>query len=472
MNIYSTLLITSLFIQQILLAQAPDTVWTKTFGGSNSDQGYSVQQTFDGGYIITGRTKSFGSGQYDVWLIKTDSFGDTMWTRTFGGSNSDIGNSVLQTADSGYIITGGTISFGSGGDDLWLIKTDIEGDTLWTKTYGGSGTDVGNSVKQTNDSGYIVTGTTSFNVWLLKTDSSGDTLWTKTYTNGSGNSVQQTKDGGYIVTGYSDTAGFYNQEIWLAKTDAYGDTLWTKTFGGSISDIGNSVQQTSDGGYIITGHTTSFGTGNFWLAKTDSSGNTLWTKTYGGSDDEWGNSVKQTIDGGYIIAGSISSFGFADIWLVKVNSSGDTLWTKTFGGNENDFGFSVQQTTDSGYTIIGHTNSFGAGYWDIWLLKVAARISDIGHKDDIIPSFFTLTQNYPNPFNPLTKIKYQIPELSFVTLKVYDVLGNEITTLVNEEKLSGNFEVVWNANAFPSGVYFYQLQAGDFVDTKKMILMK
>ncbi len=170
-----------------LFPQGPDTLWTKAFGGTNEDYGRSVQETSDGGYIIAGYTKSFGAGSYDVYLIKTDANGDTTWTKTYGGSNIDQGYSVEQTSDGGYIIAGNSKSFGAGLDDVYLIKTDANGDTTWTKTYGGSNIDQGYSVEQTSDGGYIIAGYTksfgagSYDVYLIKTDANGDTTWTKTY---------------------------------------------------------------------------------------------------------------------------------------------------------------------------------------------------------------------------------------------------------------------------------------------------
>ena len=181
-------LLTSLVFLFISVAfgQAPDTLWTKTFGGSSGDGGYKVQQTTDGGYILLGGTSSFGAGNSDIWLIKTNSYGDTIWTRTFGGSDNDVGWSVIQTDDEGYIIIGTKNPYGINAD-VWLIKTDSFGNTLWTKTYGGNDEDSGNSIQQTSDGGYIITGMTASygagngDVWLLKTDSLGDTLWTHTY---------------------------------------------------------------------------------------------------------------------------------------------------------------------------------------------------------------------------------------------------------------------------------------------------
>jgi hypothetical protein len=486
MKILSILFIAFFLIQLTTLAQAPDTLWTKTFGGSDYDIGYSVKQTTDSGYIITGYTYSFGAGGADFWLIKTDVSGDTLWTKTFGGSNRDYGRSVQQTADGGYIIVGETGSFGAGELDVWLIKTDAFGDTLWTKTFGGSDYDYSPSVCQTTDSGYIITGATeSFGAggadfWLIKTNASGDTLWTKSLWGNDwdcGFSVQQTTDGGYIIVGETHSFGSGNKDVWLIKTNASGDTLWTKTFGGSNYDCGASVCQTADGEYIITGATESFGAGEYdvWLIKTNASGDTLWTKTFGGREFEWSYSVLQTTDGGYIIVGETRSFGAGnrDAWLIKTDASGDTLWTKTFGGSLGDRGRSVLQTTDGGYIITGTTESFGAGDYDVWLIKTTPDvINRIEQNDDKLPLDYALYHNYPNPFNPSTKIKYSIPQTSKVQIKVFDILGNEIETLVNEEKQNGTYEKTWYVEGLPSGIYFYRLQAGNFVEAKKMVLLR
>ena len=370
------------FAMSNVFSQVSDTIWTKVFGGPGYDEGSSVQQTSDGGYVICGSTGSYGAGSNDLWLIKTDENGDTLWTKTYGGEASERGSYVQQTSDEGYIICGSTFSYGAGSYDLWLIKTDENGDTVWTKVYGGEGYDAGCSVQQTADLGYIIAGYTNsfgagvFDVWLIKTDLSGDTLWTKVYGGAGydwGYSVQQTSDDGYVICGSTDSFGAGYNSLWLIKTDENGDSLWTKTYGGEQWDAGSFVQQTSDGRYIISGSTGSYGAGSddIWLIRTDEIGDTLWTKTYGGEASERGSYVQQTSDGGYVICGSTGSYGAGsdDLWLIKTDENGDTLWTRTFGGEAGDGGSSVQQTFDRGYVICGSTKSFGRGMADMWLIK-------------------------------------------------------------------------------------------------------
>ncbi|MEO8149877.1 MAG: hypothetical protein ABI723_19715, partial [Bacteroidia bacterium] len=378
--------ISIVFSFAVLTIAKAQLTFQKTFGGLTDDYGYSAQQTMDGGYIIVGATIGFGAGNTDVYLIKTDSIGDTLWTKTFGKGLDDYGYSVQQTTDSGYIIAGFITSSGVGSWDFYLIRTNANGDTLWTKTYGGTGLDNVNSVKQTSDNGFIIAGTTtsfgagSSDIYLIKTNTNGDTLWTRTFGGSSweeGRSVQQTADGGYIITGKTSSFGLGNDDVCLIKTNATGDTLWTKTFGGAGYENALSVQQTADNGYIVVGATEGFGAGNndAYLIKTDSIGNLLWSKTFGGTGNDYCTSVQQTTDGGYIIAGTTTSFGAGsyDIYLIKTNTNGDTLWTKTFGGANDDFGQSVQQTVDGGYIIAGKTMSFGAGFNDVYLIKTDAN---------------------------------------------------------------------------------------------------
>jgi uncharacterized delta-60 repeat protein len=309
--------------------------WAKTYGGTSYEEAYSVQQTSDGGYIVAGYTRSFGAGANDVFLIKTDVSGNVQWAKTYGGTSYEEAYSVQQTSDGGYIVAGRTISFGAGSDDIFLIKTDASGNIIWAKTYGGTGWDRAYSVQQTSDGGYIVAGWTysfgaSGDIFLIKTDANGNIQWAKTYGGAGWNeaySVQQTSDGGYIVAGWTNFFGGGNLDIFLIKTDANGNIQWAKTYGGTSNDWASSVQQTSNGGYIVAGYTYSFGAGglDIFLIKTDANGNIQWAKTYGGTDWDSAYSVQQTSDGGYIVAGMTWSFGagWYDAFLIKTDANGN-----------------------------------------------------------------------------------------------------------------------------------------------------
>jgi predicted secreted protein len=360
--------------------------FNKTFGGSGEDRAVSVQHTSDGGYILAGITASFGAGGWDFWLIKTDANGNKVWDKTFGGSNDDEAYAVQQTSDGGYILAGRTASFGAGGYDAWLIKTDANGNKVWDKTFGGSNYDWATAVQQTSDGGYILAGyTDSFgagggDAWLIKTDADGNEVWDKTFggTNTDGAyAMQQTSDGGYILAGITRSSGAGDFDAWLIKTDENGNKVWDTTFGGSNEDWAYAVQQTSDSGYILAGYTRSFGSGSFdgWLIKTDANGNKVWDKTFKGWNNDYAFAVQQTSDGGYILAGITSSIGAGgyDAWLIKTDADGNEVWDKTFGGTDLDYAYAVQQTSDSGYILAGYTYSFGVGRTDAWLIKTDAK---------------------------------------------------------------------------------------------------
>ncbi len=305
------------------------TEWKRAFGQNNSESGSCVKQTADGGFVVVGT--SFGGGSSDMYLIKTNRSGNLVWSRTLGGNR---GFSIQQTVDGGFIIAGSTVSSEAGGYDVCMIKTDANGNQLWTRTFGGNGYDEGYSVQQTTDNGFIVAGSTSSfgaggkDVYLIKTNANGDTLWTRTYGGNltdDGRSIQQTTDGGYIIVGetFSFAPGFC--DIYLLKTDASGTLLWTKTFGErGAPDVGSSVRQTTDGGYIITGGIVVFSPLRLLdvaMLKTDGNGNLQWLKFYGGTNGDVGKSVQQTTDGGYIVGGTSGSYGA--IFLIKTDIDGN-----------------------------------------------------------------------------------------------------------------------------------------------------
>ncbi len=446
----------------------------RTYGGLLQDQGRSARQTTDNGYIVAGVTNSFGYGENDAYLIKTDEYGDTVWTKTYGGSMNDWAYSVWQCYDDGYVAAGSTMSFGVG-SDFYLVRTDVNGDTLWTRFYGGSNDDVAYAVQQTSDSGFILAGSTSSyglgssDTYIIKTDATGDTIWTKFYGgNGSesGQSIQQTNDNGYIVAGSTLSFGVGKWDMHLIKTDPNGDTIWTKTYGGAEDDFAYSVQQTNDNGFIIAGATNSFSSGtepDVYLVKTDSIGDTIWTKTYGGPLNDFSYSVQQTNDNGYIIVGTTYMGTKRDVFLIKTDAAGDTLWTRTFGSTETEIGYSVMQTNDNGYIIGGSNNSLTSGVFDVYLIKTTADGILTSLFDPIIPGELSI---YPNPTNGIFYI--DLAKDAFV-VDIANIHGQlVIRKELNTNMANSTYKL--DLSSQPKGVYFISVKSITDIKCGKLLI--
>jgi len=435
--------------------------WWQTFGGAERDEGTCVQQTSDGGYIVTGVTWSFGRPhESDIWLIKLDSFGHKEWDRTY---EAGWGKSVRQTSDGGYIVAGSRI-----------IKADETGDTIWVRSYGGTAQCV-----QINDEGnYVVVGSKSNDLWIIEIGVDGDSLWSKLL-NRTGNEadvgshITQTQDGGYMVTGaahdYDAEMEWSKSALLLVKTDENGNEIWRKTYGGiewdNDLDRGNCVRQTSDGGYIVTGAI-------HWpniLLKTDENGDSLWISGYGGGE---GHCVDQTLDGGYIITGGTESATLVtspiggNLWLIKTNDNGDTLWTREYGNGGTDAGRYVQQTTDSGFIAVGYSWSFGAGAEDVYLLKTdSLGLLSISEKPVV-----EIDRNWEintSVGRQITLSHWNNP--GGVKIEIFDVSGQRIDE-INHSSSSGS--VTWG-DRFPLGVYFFKVTTNQGVTgTAKAVLVR
>jgi uncharacterized delta-60 repeat protein len=310
--------------------------WSRAIGGTNYDDARSIQQTSDGGYIVAGYTYSFGAGSADVLIIKLDSSGNIQWSRAIGGTYFDEARSIQQTSDGGYIVAGRTTSFGAGYYDALIIKLDSSGNIRWSRAIGGTNEDGAYSIQQTSDGGYIVAGVTNsfgagnFDSLIIKLNSSGNIQWSRaiggTYFD-EAYSIQQTSDGGYIVAGVTESFGAGYSDALIIKLNSSGNIQWSRAIGGTYNDVANSIQQTSDGGYIVAGWTNSFGAGNSnsLIIKFNSSSGTQWSIAIGGTNGNVANSIQQTSDGGYIVAGWTNSFGagYSDALIIKLNSSGN-----------------------------------------------------------------------------------------------------------------------------------------------------
>jgi hypothetical protein len=357
--------------------------WINTYGGDGKEAADSIYQSDDGGYIIIGETTSMGAGDRDIWLFKLDAFGDIEWETTFGGSEYDRGKTGFQTGDGGYILIGYTASYGVGNYDMWVIKTNTEGVMEWDATYGGSEIEEGVCIQPTSDGGYILGGMTGSSgagkndAWLVKINEIGDVLWDVTYggpENEACEWVQETSDGGFISTGYctSNFSDNLRPDAFVLKTDASGEIEWEHILWTNNFDLGHSVQQTPDGDFIITGwmNAGKYFYGDVFLLKLDAEGETVWEKTIGKQIiSEAGLWIDNTDDGGYIISGcSGIIIGGVFSWsipgvpllvkclLIKTDADGNVEWNKKIGPLRS-MSRSVQQTDDGGFIIAGNTGS-------------------------------------------------------------------------------------------------------------------
>lgn len=463
------LMVASLFSQTI--------VSEKWYGDGYNDIGYEAIELSNGGFFITGIYQQ--SYYNETYLIETDAMGESQHTYTYGSTSWDNGRTITATYDSNYVIGGRTFTSSSTyTGDANLIKIDANGSEIWNKKYGGSNKDGCMSLIQASDSGLVFTGQINYSdFWVLKTDTGGTQLWSRTYGAGIGYKIIETSDQNYLVAG---ALGNSNEDMYIVKLNSSnGDTIWTCTIGGVARDWGYGLCERYDGGYVCFGSTNSFGAGNYdyYFAEISSDGDTISTRTLGMSGTEYGHRICQTPDNGYIACGSTNSIGagLGDIYIAKLDANLDTVWTETYGGTGEDAAYHIFCTHDDYYVVIGSTQSYGlAG--DVYFLKLSEDIhSDIDTPGVHVannPKDYALSQNYPNPFNPSTKVSFTVPESQFVTINIYNVNGQLIETAFSGYKSPGTHELLINGAHLASGVYFYDLTAGSFHQTNKMILIR
>jgi len=371
--------------------EKPVNYFSKVFGEYDAEMGYSIQETTDGGFILSGATSSYWAtdslsrindiqhGITNAIIAKVDTVGEPEWIKVFGGDMFESAFNAGETDDGGYFFAGYTNSIGNGLYDFWLVKLDAFGNMEWEKTYGTAKADVGLFGEITSDGGYILTGYTILpnktdkDFWLLKTNADGDSLWSSTFgndANQSANRVIELSNGGFVIIG--ETRGdSTNNDILIIKTDENGQEIWTKNIVESNDDLVFSIKETPDG-FIAVGTTTSLGAGNkdIWLHKLDASGNVEWQNTFGGDALEYGFDVVPVSDG-YVFTGSTSSYGteFYDLWILKVDLTGVLVWDQLYGSTMIDIGKSIIQNESGGFTILGQTSSYGSGEYDFWIIK-------------------------------------------------------------------------------------------------------
>jgi hypothetical protein len=361
-------------------AQDYGIMWNQTYGSSEEDVANSLVQTSDGGFVVAGYTKAFDIDG-DAWLVKTDASGNVEWNCTYAGEDWDRVNSLVKTSDGGYALAGYTYSFSAGFGDFWLIKTDSSGNMEWNKIFGEYDLDRANSLVETSDGGFALAGYTNsfgaghYDFWLIKTDSSGNLEWNQTYGGVDQDiawSLIQTSDGGFVLAGETLSFGAGDHDFWLVKTDSSGNMEWNQTFGKEDYDFAYSIVESIDGGYALAGISRSEDSADFWLIKTDIYGQIQWDKRYRRGTHSGAYSLIVTSNGGYALAGySHSIFGSTgtDFWLVKTDPYGNIKLNQTYGGTEIDHAHAVVETSDGGFALTGYTKSYGKGGQDFWLVK-------------------------------------------------------------------------------------------------------
>ncbi len=366
--------------------QEVQVMWNKLFGGPQREIGWSCLKTNDQGFVVAGLTRSFGAGEVDAYIIKTDYTGEEQWSRTFGGKKADLVVSVKSTHDHGLVAAGFTTSFCSGRSGVYLIRLDSEGTVKWEKAYCGEGNDRGSCVIANRSNEYVVCGertstdTTGQDILLLKTDDEGKVIWERTFGGKDlevGRSVIQTEDEGYLIGGHTQPEGSDNSDILLIRTDSKGNQIWRKTFGGPGKEFIHGTSgliQSGDGGFIIGGVTSSFGAGkdDYYVIKASGQGELVWQKYFGGADDDHPLSVIEVEDGDLVLAGYTKSFGVPNrtSQVLRIDSQGKEKWRTTLGGPGFNCAICIQAVSNNEYVICGETVNNSKGERDVYLTKI------------------------------------------------------------------------------------------------------
>lgn len=380
------------FINRVSLCQ---TYIEKTYGGTQSDKSLSTAKTLDSGYVFCGSTESFGNGMSDLYVVCTDSIGDTIWTNSYGSAENEFGMSI-KALENGNFIACGTATV-SGSTDIYVVMISKFGLPVWVKTFGGAGRQNGYDVLPTSDGNFLVIGDTpgqSTDIKIIKIDAGGNEIWAKEL-GGSGIDVAQKiiplLDGGFLLCGYTTSSGAGGSDMFIIKLDSSGTSQWSKTYGGGQSDVCFDALQMADSSYLLCGNTNSFGNGQSdgFIIKISSTGDSLWSKTYGKSESDGFYSIQFLEDdtlNGFILAGFTYSFGYgsSDMYLVRIDSAGEELWFQTFGGSGLEEAHTVLPLGREWFALAGVSETFGSGMADVFFVRASEPIP-IGMKETIIP---------------------------------------------------------------------------------------
>jgi len=454
--------------------------WTNSIGGymyhhSGSDDGYSITKSYDGGYALVGRTLLYGAGEFDVYVVKLDSSGTRQWSKSIGGSNWDQGFSIIQTKDFGYAITGATESFGAGSNDVYVIKLDSAGGIQWTRTIGGAGDDQGYSIIQTTDRGYAITGFTNsygaggYDVYVVKLDSAGNLQWTKTIGGSKGDdgySIIQSSDGGYAITGVTESFNdtIYG-DVYVIKLDSGGNLKWTRTIGDTIGeDIGQSIIQADNGDFVITGYTSSYGAGydDVYFIRLDTLGNLLQTRTFGGIEADYGESIIKTKNKGFAICGFTSELRspWDDVFILTLDSLGNNCDSSGRGGKIDSGGIAGSGGSITSYDS-GRVETGGSSFSHGTITNICGTINSVANIKSISNNF----ELSPNPCTNTLNISFETPT-NLSSIQIMDITGRVLLTY--DLPLTTNDYPI-DVSSISSGMYFIRINSGSGTEVRKFI---
>lgn len=469
-------------------AAAPDSLWMRAYGGAGTQEIRCIAETSDNGYVFAGSiwVDDTGGGHSEAYVVRLDSQGDTLWTTSFRGFGDARAYAVRETPDGGYI-TAGYFGYLPLADDrnVCLVKLNSLGGIVWQKAYGGAAYDEAHDVQVLHgDSGFVVTGyTRSFGVYgsdlyLLRTDSAGDTLFTRYYgstINDKGYSICETIDG-YVACGISQGTDY---DLYVVKTTSHLDTVWTRTYGGPDFDAGYSVKVIpSDFGFIIGGQTASFGAGSDdgWAVRTDADGDTLWMRTVGDTSYNRFFSVDTTLSGGYVFAGQYGHVPLEerDCYAAKLAADGTLEWESRYGTSNEDVALCIEQTDDGRYIMGGYTKNWDTGDMDALVIRLAGDESGVG--PEMLPSGLGVLAS-PNPFTGSVCIAFNTDARSQGELQIYDVAGRMVRRITSGTLYPGRHSFRWdgrdlNDTEVPPGAYFCRISVAERVATTKVVLTR
>jgi len=463
-----------------------DVLWSKTYGGAESEGARAMISTPDGGYLMAGYTWSEGSGGSDILLIKTDADGNQLWTKTLGGNGWEYAYGLCASADGGYLVAGYTTSWGAGSKDMVLFRTDANGNESWHKTFGGTDIDVAKSVVQSTDGSILVCGyTQSFgagedDIMLVKADNAGNLKWIRTYGGGAselGSQVLVNNNQNYVLLGSTGSYGAGNRDIWLIETDTSGNKIWSKTFGDDYYQEAYAMIQTADQGYLVSGETDVHGVDllNMYLVRTDSSGSLIWSKQLESPANfyEYGKGLCEIDDGSVVICGNLKypADRTNDLFICKINAFGQLLWSESYGGTASDWGNAICRAQNNDVVVAGHTYSYGAGHSDVWMVKIHLPLVGINEKGKD-QGLLELNTIQPNPFSDCVEIEFDIPSGKSGELQIFNSEGSKCRQFPLFSQ--GHHTVKWcgtdeKGQVVSPGMYYFSVSCGSSYSIKKVI---